>query len=97
MPTNANAIHIQSAVGGGGGGNRGQDYDKAGAEQGGPGGGSGGAFLSDVVFSLTGGETLTPQIGAAGAAGTTVYSGGGPAGGGNYNFIWVNNRCFVYT
>ena len=82
VPANANAIHIQSAVGGGGGGNKGQAYDKAGGEQGGPGGGSG-AFLSDVVFSLTGGETLTPTIGAAGSGGTNDYTGGGPAGGGN--------------
>lgn len=58
VPANANAIHIQTAVGGGGGGNKGQDYDNQGQEQGGPGGGSG-AFISDVVFSVTGGETLT--------------------------------------
>ena len=64
VPTNANAIQIQAAVGGGGG-NRGQDYDNIGLEQGGPGGGSG-AYISDVVFSVTGGEQLTFVVGALG-------------------------------
>ena len=82
VPTNANAIHIQAAVGGGGGGNAGQAYDKFGGEQGGPGGGSG-AYVSDVVFSVTGGEQLTFAVGALGPAGSNNYTGGGPASGGN--------------
>jgi len=82
VPSNANAIHIKQAVGGGGGGNAGQAYDKIGLEQGGPSGGSG-AYISDCVFSVTGGEQLTLNVGAQGAAGTNAYTGGGPAGGGN--------------
>ena len=68
VPTEANAIHIQSAVGAGGGGGGGLDYDKAGFEDGGGGGGSG-AFTSDMVFSVTGGETLTPTISSSGGSG----------------------------
>ena len=44
--------------------------------QGGPGGGSG-AYISDKVFSVTGGEQLTFVVGALGPAGTSIYSGGG--------------------
>ena len=40
-------------------------YDKAGGEQGGRGGGSG-AYISDKVFAVTGGETLTATIGRGG-------------------------------
>lgn len=80
VPTNANAIHFQYAVGGGSGGYRGADYDKAGGESAGPAGASG-AYVSDVVFSVTSGETLTVTAGASGSAGTGVYSGTSGAGG----------------
>ena len=63
VPLQANAIHIQAAVGGGGGAVGGADYDKAGGESAGAGGGSG-AFISDKIFSVTGGETLTYSIGS---------------------------------
>ena len=68
VPALANAIHIQSAVGAGSGGGGGLDYDKAGFEDSGAGGGSG-AFISDCVFSVTGGEKLTPTISSTGGAG----------------------------
>ena len=80
VPANANAIHFQYAVGGGSGGYRGADYDKAGGESAGPAGASG-AYVSDVVFSVTSGETLTITAGASGSAGTGVYSGTSGAGG----------------
>jgi hypothetical protein len=51
VPQGANAIHIQAAVGGGGGAMRGADYDKAGGESAGAGGGSG-AYISDKVFTV---------------------------------------------
>ncbi len=57
VPANANAIHVQYAVGGGGGGVGGAEYDKAGGESAG-GGGSSGGYISDKVFTVTGGETL---------------------------------------
>ena len=41
VPDQANAIHVQFAVGGGGGAFRGASYDKAGGESAGAGGGSG--------------------------------------------------------
>ena len=66
VPTGANAIHVQFAVGGGGGGNIGDSYDKAGGESAGAGGGSG-AYISDKVFAVTAGETLTFVVGASGA------------------------------
>ena len=56
VPALANRIHIQSAVGGGSGGYRGADYDKAGGESAGAGGGSAG-YISDKVFSLNAGDT----------------------------------------
>ena len=60
-------------------GNRGQDPTiKRDREQGGPGGGSG-AYISDVVFSVTGGEQLTFVVGALGPAGSVLFTGGGPA------------------
>ena len=68
VPSNANALHIQSAVGGGGGAAGGADYDKAGGESAGAGGGSG-AYISDKVFAVTAGDTLTYNIGTGGAAG----------------------------
>ncbi len=70
IPTGYNAIHIQAAVGGGGGSIRGADYDKAGAESQGPGGGSG-AFISDKIFTVAAGETMTYVVGAGGAAGNS--------------------------
>jgi len=69
VPDGANAIHVQAAVGGGSGGVKGADYDKAGGESAGAGGASGG-YVSDEVYSVTEGETLTLAIGAAGAAST---------------------------
>ena len=80
VPSGANAIHFQYAIGGGSGGMRGADYDKAGGESAGPAGASG-AYLSDVVFSVTAGETLTVTAGSAGSAGSGVYSGTSGAGG----------------
>ena len=81
VPAGANAIHVQYAVGGGGGGFQGADYDKAGGESAGSGGASG-AYISDKVFSITGGETLTIAAGAAGAADTSGnrYSGSSSSG-----------------
>ena len=69
VPALANAVHIQNAVAGGGGSMNGLGYDKGGGEQGGRGGGSG-AFISDKVFAVTGGETLTATIGSGGGSGT---------------------------
>ena len=80
VPALANRVHIQSAVGGGSGGYRGADYDKAGGESAGPGGASG-AFISDIVFAVTGGEQLSLVIGGGGAAGTGVYNGSSGPGG----------------
>ena len=51
VPSGANAIHFEYAVGGGSGGYRGADYDKANGESAGPAGASG-AYLSDVVFTV---------------------------------------------
>jgi hypothetical protein len=67
VPQGANAIHIQAGVGGGGGSIKGADYDKAGGESSGAGGGSG-AYVSDKVFSVTQGETISYSIGSGGAA-----------------------------
>ena len=81
VPDGANAIHVQAAVGGGSGGVRGADYDKAGGESAGAGGASGG-YVSDEVYTVSEGETLTLTIGAAGAASsgspynTTAGNGG---------------------
>jgi hypothetical protein len=80
VPANANAIHFQFAVGGGGGGVGGAEYDKANGESAGAGGSSGG-YISDKVFSVTGGETLTINAGTGGAGtsggyNTTATSGG---------------------
>ena len=51
-------------------------------EQGGPGGGSG-AYISDVVFSVTGGEQLTAVVGALGSAGSNIYTVAVQQAGGN--------------
>ena len=81
VPDGANAIHVQAAVGGGSGGVKGADYDKAGGESAGAGGASGG-YVSDQVYTVSEGETLTLTIGAAGAASsgsaynTTAGNGG---------------------
>ena len=69
VPDGANAIHVQAAVGGGSGGVKGADYDKAGGESAGAGGASGG-YVSDEVYTVSEGETLTLTIGAAGTAST---------------------------
>jgi hypothetical protein len=80
VPANANAIHFQFAVGGGGGGVGGAEYDKANGESAGAGGSSGG-YISDKVFSVTGGETLTINAGTGGAAGPGGYNTTGVSGG----------------
>ena len=67
VPLGYNAVHIQAAVGGGGGSIVGADYDKAGGESAGAGGGSG-AYISDKIFTVTAGETLTFVAGSGGAA-----------------------------
>ena len=71
VPTNANAFHIRFAVGGGSGGVSGAEYDKGGGESAGAGGASG-AYISDKVFTVTSGETLTIATGSAGTASTGV-------------------------
>jgi len=80
VPANANAIHVQFAVGGGGGGVGGAEYDKAGGESAG-GGGSSGGYVSDKVFTVTGGETLTITAGAAGAGTSGGYNSTAGTGG----------------
>src|SRR5210317_2116812 len=77
VPDGANAIHIQYAVGGGGGAAGGVSYDKAGGESAGAGGGSG-AYVSDKIFSVTEGETLTYSIGGGGAPGNQTANFGQP-------------------
>ena len=69
VPDGANAIHVQAAVGGGSGGVAGADYDKAGGESAGAGGASGG-YVSDQVYSVTTGETLTLTVGGGGGKST---------------------------
>jgi len=78
VPQGANAIHVQAGAGAGGGGARGADYDKAGGESAGAGGGSG-AYVSDQIYSVTEGETITYSIGSGGSAANTgsAYTGGG--------------------
>jgi hypothetical protein len=77
VPDGANAIHIQAAVGGGGGAAGGVSYDKAGGESSGAGGGSG-AYISDKVFTVTEGETITYSIGSGGAPGNQTANFGQP-------------------
>jgi hypothetical protein len=77
VPKNANAIHIQAAVGGGGGAAGGVSYDRAGGESSGAGGGSG-AYVSDKIFSVVEGETLTFVAGSGGAAGNQTANFGQP-------------------
>lgn len=73
VPLGYNAVHIQAAVGGGGGSIVGADYDKAGGESAGAGGGSGG-YISDKIFTVTAGETLTFVAGSGGAANNNLGS-----------------------
>jgi hypothetical protein len=77
VPDGYNAIHIQYAVGGGGGAAGGIGYDKAGGESAGAGGGSG-AYVSDKIFSITEGETITYSIGSGGAPGNQTANFGQP-------------------
>ena len=80
VPTGANAIHIQFAVGGGGGGCGGADYDSVGVESAGAGGGSGG-YVSDKVITVTAGETIRFFVGAAGSGvDISVQQAAQPAG-----------------
>lgn len=71
VPLGYNAIHIQAAVGGGGGSIPGCDYDKAGGESSGSGGGSG-AYISDKIFSVVAGETLTLVAGTGGPSNNSL-------------------------
>jgi len=77
VPDGYNAIHIEYAVGGGGGAAGGVGYDKAGGESAGAGGGSG-AYVSDKIFSVTEGETITYSIGSGGAPGNQTANFGQP-------------------
>ena len=94
VPANANAIHIQQAVSGGGGGYTGTSYDKAGGESSGPGGGSG-AYISDRVYTVVGGETLTSVVGTGGSAGTGAYSG--TAGGGTTTSLTGSSTNAIFS
>ena len=99
VPALANAVHVQNAVAGGGGSMNGLGYDKAGGEQGGRGGGSG-AFISDKVFAVTGGETLTATIGSGGSSGTNPgfnYSASAGNGGNTSLSGSTSNRLFLLT
>ncbi len=77
VPDGANAIHIQASVGGGGGAAGGVSYDKAGGESSGAGGGSG-AYISDKVFTVTEGETISYSIGGGGSPGNQTGNYGQP-------------------
>lgn len=81
VPDGANAIHIQAAVGGGAAGVDGADYDKAGGESGGTGGGSG-AYISDKIYAVSEGETLTFTVGDGPAdSSASPYNQTAPSGG----------------
>lgn len=81
VPDGANAIHIQAAVGGGAAGVDGADYDKAGGESGGTGGGSG-AYISDRIYAVSEGETLTFTVGDGPVdSGASRYNQTAPSGG----------------
>ena len=77
VPQGANAIHIQASAGGGGGAAGGVSYDKAGGESSGAGGGSG-AYVSDKVFTVTEGETISYSIGGGGSPGNQHSNFGQP-------------------
>ena len=99
VPALANAVHIKNAVAGGGGSMNGLGYDKGGGEQGGRGGGSG-AYISDKVFAVTGGETLTATIGSGGGAGSNSsfnYSASAGNGGTTSLTGSTSNRLFQLT
>jgi len=96
VPDGANAIHIKAAVGGGSGGVSGADYDKAGGESGGTGGGSG-AYISDKVFTVSEGETLTFTIGPAGAASTGPNSYNQTAGNGGTTSLSGGTTGNIFT
>jgi len=88
----ANAIIIYQAVGGGGEGLNGLGYDRSGVESSGPGGGAGG-FVSEKVFSVTAGETITFTIGAGGsgkASNASYSSDSGYSAGSltSYGILW---------
>jgi len=96
VPDGANAIHVQAAVGGGSGGVQGADYDKAGGESAGAGGASGG-YVSDEVYSVTEGETLTLTIGAAGAASTGANAYNQTAGNGGNTVLSGSTTGAIFT
>jgi hypothetical protein len=96
VPQGANAIHIQAAVGGGGGAVTGADYDKAGGESSGAGGGSG-AYVSDKIFSVTQGETLTYSIGGGGAAGNPSNKFNATANGGASTTLSGSTAGAIFT
>ena len=96
VPQGANAIHIQASVGGGGGSIKGADYDKAGGESSGAGGGSG-AFVSDKVFSVTQGETLTYAIGSGGAANNSGNQFNLSASGGANTTLYGSTAGAIFT
>lgn len=81
VPDGANAIHIQQAVGGGSTGVGAGEYDKSGGESAGAGGGSG-AYISDKIFTVVPGETITFTVGAGGSGQT----------GSNPNFVGVDGE-----
>ncbi len=88
----ANAILINQAVGGGGEGLNGLGYDRSGVESSGPGGGAGG-FVSEKVFNVTAGETITFTIGAGGSgkASNSSYSSNSGYGAGfltSFGILW---------
>jgi hypothetical protein len=96
VPLGYNAVHIQAAVGGGGGAVKGADYDKAGGESAGAGGGSG-AYISDKIFSVTAGETLTFVAGSGGAAGNSGSSYNITAGTGNTTSLSGSTAGSIFT
>ena len=77
VPDQANAIHIQVCSRWRWGSCGGVSYDKAGGESAGAGGGSG-AFVSDKILSVTGGETMSYSIGSGGAPGNQTPNFGHP-------------------
>jgi hypothetical protein len=77
VPTGYNAIHVQYAVGGGGGATGGISYDKAGGESSGPAGGSG-AYVSDVIYSVSEGSSYSANTGSGGSGGNQGSNFGHP-------------------
>jgi hypothetical protein len=95
VPTGANAIHVQAAVGGGSGGVVGAEYDKAGGESAGAGGASGG-YVSDQVYSVTEGETLTLTVGVGGT-GTVSNPYNSTAGDGGDTVLSGSTTGTIFT